>query len=363
MELQNIHRIAVFKMRNIGDVLMMTPALRALHETFPQAQITAVVNSGTEAMLAHNPHLHEVLVYQRREKGAGLLNRLRYEFGFAHQLRERKFDLTIGFTEGDRAAWYSIYCWAPYRAGLTHYSRGKYDPRRRVYNMPAPSSPPLMHDVEKHFYILEQAGVKLNNPKPGPLCLVIPDNLRAWAQHELASLKPAPIVHIHPVSRWLWKCWSSESMAQVIDWLQAERGARVIVTTGPVGPERERATDIVCRCDTRPIFYDGNLTLNQIAALSAESNGYFGVDTAPMHMAAAVGVPVVALFGPTNPASWGPWTPQGRVLSHPCICDIGRKPPCDWTPGAVRYCLNSITVAEAQAALEEMLALPKKTAP
>src|SRR5471032_1398311 len=91
MELQNIRRLAVFKMRNIGDVLMITPVLRALRETFPGARITAVVNSGTEAMLANNPHIDEVLVYQRDGGGRGPLGRLAYELGFVRELRKRRF--------------------------------------------------------------------------------------------------------------------------------------------------------------------------------------------------------------------------------------------------------------------------------
>ena len=116
MELQNIKSVAVFKMRNIGDVLMMTPALRALRETFPSARITVVVNSGTEAMLAGNPHLDEVLVYQREDGRRGSA-RLSMSFGFVRELRKRRFDLTIGFTEGDRTAWYSLLCGARYRFG------------------------------------------------------------------------------------------------------------------------------------------------------------------------------------------------------------------------------------------------------
>jgi heptosyltransferase-3 len=361
MELQNINRLAVFKMRNIGDVLMMTPALRALRETFPKARITAVVNSGTEAMLAHNPHIDEVLVFQRPDKKSGFLTRLRYELGFVNQLRQRKFDLTIGFTDGDRPSWYTRFCHARYRVGLIHYSRGKNDPRRRIYNMLAPSSPPLMHEVEKHFYILDQAGLKLKSTKSQNLCLVIPDDLRKWAVKELAPLRPAKIIHIHPVSRWLWKCWGNGAMARVIDWLQTERGTRVVLTTGPVARERKKAQEIVLLCRTRPLFYDGNLSLSQIAALSAVSDGYFGVDTAPMHMAAAVGVPVIALFGPTNPVSWGPWTPLARVLSQPCLCEGGQTPPCSWDADKVRHCLARISVEQAQAALNEVLDRPATT--
>jgi heptosyltransferase-3 len=359
MELQNIRSLAVFKMRNIGDVLMITPALRALRETFPAARITVVVNSGTEAMLAHNPDIDEVLIYQRHEgKGrSSLLRRLRYELHFLGELRRRRFDLTIGFTDGDRAAWSALFSGARYRLGATHYSRGKYDPCRLIYNLPAPSSSPAMHEVEKHFYILEQAGLKLRSATPGPLRLVVPEDLYAWARKELAALRAHPIVHIHPVARWLWKCWRSEAMAEVIDWLQAERGARVVVTTGPVPRERSRAQEIVQLCRTQPLFYDGTLSLSQIAALSAESDVYFGVDTAPMHMAAAVGIPVVALFGPTNALSWGPWTAQKYVLSHLCACNETGKRACDWNQ--VRACMSAITPEEVKTALDRVLSATK----
>jgi heptosyltransferase-3 len=348
MELQNVRRLAVFKLRNIGDVLMITPLLRALRETFPHAAITAVVNSGTEAMLANNPHIDEVLAYPRHG-GLGA------ELAFLRELRRRRFDLTIGCTEGQRTAWYSFLCRARYRFGLR---KGKKVRRSWAYNFPMFAVKGVRHEVEMHFVVLENAGLKLRNPQPGKLCLVVPDDLRAWAREQFAPLRPARIVHVHPVSRWLWKCWGTEAMAAVIDWLQTERNARVVVTTGPAERELETARAIVRLCRTTPLFFEGNLSLSQIAAISAESDGYFGVDTAPMHMAAAVGVPVIALFGPTNPRNWGPWTPLGRVLSKPCVCnDSATTEKCDWS--RTRACLAAITVPDAQAALDEMLALRK----
>lgn len=357
MELQNINHIAVFKMRNIGDVLIITPVLRALRETFPSAKISVIVNSGTEAMLANNPHIDEVLPYQRKGGGRGFLGRLVYELKFTWELRRRGFDMIVGLTDGDRTAWYSLFSGARERFGLPAYAwTSKLDPRTHAYNHPVYPPPHFMHEVEKHFWLLDKAGLKLKSTTPGNLCLVVPDDLRAWAKNELASLRPAKIVHIHPVSRWLWKCWNNESMAAVIDWLEMEKNVRVVVTSGPEPRERELAQAIVGLCRSKPRFYDGNLSLSQIAALSAESSGYFGVDTAPMHMAAAVGVPVIALFGPTKPLSWGPWTPLGKVLCHPCACNETGSKACDWN--LVRACMSAITVTEAQAALEEMLSRP-----
>lgn len=348
MELQNVRRLAVFKLRNIGDVLMITPLLRALRETFPEARITTVVNSGTEAMLTHNPHIDEVLVYRRDGSWWD-------EITFVRELRQRHFDLTIGLTEGQRTAWYSRLCGARHRFGL---HKGEKVRRTWAYNIPMFSIHDGLHEVEKHFVVLANAGLKLKTLQPKSLCLIVPEDLRAWARGQFAPLRPARVVHVHPVSRWLWKCWDNEAMAAVIDWLQSERNARVVVTTGPAEGERKKAQAIVRLCHTAPVFFDGNLSLGQIAAISAESDGYFGVDTAPMHMAAAVGIPVVALFGPTNPKNWGPWTPLGRVLEKHCVCNEPRsKKKCDW--GRTRACLAAITVPEAQTALDEMLAMGK----
>jgi heptosyltransferase-3 len=353
MELKNVQRIGLFKMRNIGDVLMITPLLRALRETFPDARITAIVNAGTEAVLENNPHLDDVIPY-RREDG----NALGRELDFVREVRRRKFDLTIGCTDGDRTAWCSLLSGARYRLGLVSRRWSRFNPLRLVYNMPVATIPPPMHEVERHFFLMEAAGLALKSAEAGPLVLEIPDHLRRWAGEQLASLRPARIVQVHPVSRWLWKCWDNESMAAVIDWLQEERGARVFVTTGPVERERRRAREIVARCRTRPLFFDGNLSLPQLAALSAASDGYFGIDTAPMHMAAAVGVPVVALFGPTGPEAWAPWTPRGRVLTSPCRCNLAQRQLCDWSDGAVRECLAAISVERVQAALDELLPAP-----
>lgn len=355
MELQNIRRLGVFKMRNIGDVLVITPLLRALRETLPAARITVIVNSGTEAMLANNPHVDEVLVYQRDDDRRGLA-RLAHEIGFVRELRQRRFDLTLGFTEGDRTAWYSLLCGAKYRFGTT---RGIKHPRPFYYTHSLyPPRGVVIHEVDKHFALLNQSPLRLRSLKPGGLCLVVSKEARMWARQQLAPLRPAKILHVHPVSRWLWKCWENQSMAEVIDWLQTERGARVVMTTGPAPQELQRARDIVALCRTKPLFFEGNLSLERIAALSAESDGYFGVDTAPMHMAAAVGVPVVALFGPTNPANWGPWTPLAQVLAKHCPCnEPASQEKCDWS--RVRACLAAITVPEARAALDQLLATPK----
>jgi heptosyltransferase-3 len=214
-----------------------------------------------------------------------------------------------------------------------------------------------MHIVEKHFWILEQAGLKLCSTKPGDLRLVIADDLRAWARQEVAELRPGRIVYVHPAAHWPMKCWDNESMARVIDWIQSQPQLRVIVNTGPLERDRARTRDVIALCRTKPRHYDGTLSLAQSAALIAETDGFFGVDTAPMHIAAACGVPIVALFGPTGVTGWRPWSARARVLSHPCHCNKTARQTCP--EDRTRACMAAITFDEARAALEEILGLPQ----
>ncbi|MBT4731173.1 hypothetical protein HOB87_04320 [Candidatus Woesearchaeota archaeon] len=114
-------------------------------------------------------------------------------------------------------------------------------------------------------------------------------------------------VHIHPVSRWMFKCWEDERMAKVIDYFQQEKKLKVIITGAPVKNELDRVDSILALCKTRPVNLSGKLTLKHLACLSSKAKLFFGVDTAPMHMAAATNTPVVALFGASYPAIWGSW--------------------------------------------------------
>lgn len=115
------------------------------------------------------------------------------------------------------------------------------------------------------------------------------------------------VVHVHPTSRWFFKCWTDECMAEVIENL-ISFGVRVVVTSSPDTKETERANHILSLVKQKGevISLAGNTTLKGLAAISERSALFFGVDSAPMHIAAA-NTPVVALFGPSGAFNWGPW--------------------------------------------------------
>ncbi len=351
---RNIHRIGLFKFRNIGDVLLMTPSIRAIREAFPQARITAVVNSSTEAMLQGNPHLDEVLVYDRSKRKEG--NRLYHEFQFFREIRCRQFDLTINLVSGERPAWCSLFSgarlrisyynwwpfWSWFRFAYTH-----------LYRYPSQT----IHQVPFQYYLLQKCGI------PVPSCeapttenrleLVVSEADQIWADQFLFRHGMTKFIHIHPVSRWLFKCWDDLRMAQLIDWIQESEGFGVVMTCGPELKEKERAQRILDLCRLKPLSLTGEISLNQTAALIQKSVLFLGVDTAPMHMAASLGKPVVALFGPSGQGDWAPWTNSKVIIDKGCPCGPVLREGCDHH--ALRACMAAITLDDVKTAMSQFI--------
>jgi len=148
---------------------------------------------------------------------------------------------------------------------------------------------------------------------------------------------------IHPASRWLFKTWPAERTAQLIDRLAAD-GQRVVLTCGPAEAELALVRRIRALASADVVDLGGQLGLKDLAALIARARMFIGVDSAPMHIAAAVGTPVVALFGPSGDIEWGPWNVAHRLVTstrHACR-------PCgnDGCGGSkVSECLTTLPVA------------------
>jgi heptosyltransferase-3 len=161
-------------------------------------------------------------------------------------------------------------------------------------------------------------------------------------------------IHFHPGSRWQFKCWPPERTAELVDTL-ARRGERVVFTAAPDERELELIAEVHKRTSAQIADFSGKLTLKQLAALSARAKLFVGVDSAPMHIAAAMQTPVVALFGPSGELEWGPWRVRHRIVAsgeYPCR-------PCGndgCGGGKVSECLTRLPVEAALAAVDSLLA-------
>lgn len=334
-------RIAVILLRQIGDVLLVTPTLAVLRKRFPQAVIVAVVNDFTGPMLENNPDVDEVWLQNRGGIAAG--------WKLAWRMRRAGFDLTLDLTNGDRAALLSWCSGAPCRLAYLP-SRSRWDWRRLAMTRIVPRPDRIVHQVERHMGLLRALGIE---DAPGPLVLRMTPSEKDWAS-ALIGADPRPLCIAHFVAHWLFKCWEDPKAAALIDWLQTARGFRVLLTCGPAAKEQERTQAILDACEVKPEAHIGNLGLRQLAALMERSRLFVGVDTAPMHMAAALGIPVAALFGPTDRVRWKPWSDRAVILAGPCRCLMEGKKGCPHT--AIRDCLKAVTLEQAQQAIDGLLA-------
>ena len=315
--LRDINRILVIKLRHIGDVLLTVPVFRALRENFPDARITALVNSGTEGVIEGNPSIDEILTFNRGIKRLPYIDRRLKEIDFLNSIRKKDFDMTVDLTGGDRASIISFISGARYRLGWS--SKKGFIGKKYLYTSTCKPQKEK-HMVIQNLDIVGQLGIETRDFS---IDFHIPDVDMAYAGKILRGndiSEKRPIVHIHPTSRWLFKCWKDEYTAEIIKWLLKKK-VSVVVTSSPDKKEMDKARNILSLASSlithhSPRLLDlcGKTTLKQLAAVSSASTLFFGVDSAPMHIAAAVGTPVVALFGPSGPTHWGPW--DNRKAKH-----------------------------------------------
>jgi heptosyltransferase III len=340
---KKIERILLIRLRNIGDVLLMVPTIRAFRGAFPKAHIAALVNAGTEEMLTDNPLLDEVLVFDPKWKELSCGAHWQREWAFASLVRKRRFDLAINLTEGDRGAFLCMASGAAYKVGVYEKNASLWW-KKRVFDHLVRNSDWKAHTVEKMLDIPRSVGIPVTD-KRLEIFFSRDDQDRIETLLREEGIGPAdPIVHIHPTSRWLFKCWRDEGMAWLIDRLQETGRVRAVLTSGNSDREIEKIDSILRSCRTRPINLSGKTTLKQLAALSRRSLFFIGVDTAPMHIAAAAGTPVIALFGPSGEFNWGPWGRDHVVIKRDMDCRPCGKDGCQ---GSKRSrCLEEIPEEE-----------------
>lgn len=297
-------KILVVKLRHIGDVLLAAPAIRALKESFRDVSVSVLVNSGTEDMLTLNPLIDEVICFKRGIKGLSAGRRIGEELKLVTELRKKRFDMTVDLTGGDRAALIGSFIGARFRLG--YQPKGGFAGKKFMYSHRAKRPEARTHTVLRDLGLLRAFGIDTNDLSVKIYASEEDSESVSGLLAENGIPEGTTFVHVHPTSRWLFKCWTDSGMAFVIDRLM-ERGFAVVVTSGPDEKEMAKVASIIALTERKPVDLSGRLTLKQMAALSAKAAFFFGVDTAPMHMAAAAGARVVSVFGPSGAFDWGPW--------------------------------------------------------
>jgi len=295
-------KILIIKFRNIGDVLLSTPLISNIKNIYPDSIIDFALNKGCEDMVSYNLNIRNIIVYDRsRIKKLSIFSQLKEEIRFTYNIRHNNYDMVINLTEGDRGAQLALFSGAksklgfPVRKGLLS--------KIKIFDKLGDDKK-WQHTVEKDLQFVNLLGKEVDNKE---VKIYWSGKVEQEVDKILSDSNIEQFVHIHPVSRWMFKCWEDDRMAKIIDYLQQNKGLKVVITGAPVKKELDRIDKILSLCETRPINLSSKLTLKHLACLSSKAKLFFGVDTAPMHIAAATNTPVLTLFGASYPVIWGPW--------------------------------------------------------
>ena len=367
--------ILIVKLSAIGDVIHTLPSLAALRLCHPDADITWVVEEAAADLLAGHPDLNRVIASCRkrwiRELRRGKIAApLREMLSFFRELRRRPYDLVIDFHGLLKSA------------AIVLISGGKrklgYDSLQELsglfYNEKIPEDLGK-HAVDRYLdfvrYLAQSREGRneacLKGPPEFTIAVGEEDHRRVEAllAEHAELLLPAKtdrpdeaerergFVAVNPVAFWETKLWEDEKFAELGDRLREELGIGVVLTGREAGPlERIRG-----RMRTKAVNLGGQTTLRELACLYRQASLLVTTDSGPMHLAAAMGTPVVALFGPTDPARTGPYGPGHCVIRRELSCAPCLRKRCD-----LPRCMKEISVEEVFEAVREMLAAPKRPA-
>ncbi len=358
--LARVRRVLVTKLRHHGDVLLASPVLSTLKRAIPHAQVDALVYAETAPMLANHPALATLHAIDRDWKRHGLAHQMRAEARLVRALRERRYDLLVHLTEHPRGLALATLLRPAFAVTRVREAREHAWLWKRAFThfYPWPKARPR-HTVETNLDALRRIGIQ---PAPEDKRLVMVPGAQAQARVDAMLVQrgvaPKHFVQVHPGSRWLFKSWTAQGMASLVEKLVRD-GFPVVVTGAPDAREREIVDALLAAlpdpCRTRVHDFAGALSLLELCALTTRARLFVGVDSAPMHNAAAVGTPTVALFGPSDDAQWRPWGVAHRVVASTDFpCRPCRNDGCGG--GKVSDCLTTLPLGRVIAAVDALLA-------
>jgi len=313
IDLASIRKILVIKPRAIGDVLLSTPVLANLRRFFPAAKISFLVEKGGAAVLSGNPWLDEVLLL---EKNAWSRIKL------LARIRQERFDLVLDLFSNPATALFTLLSGAPIRVGFA------FRHRRFGYTIALLPRGGEVHNVEFNLDALRALGLVPERIEPR---VFLSADERAFARafiekHNLAGMKKifssqnTPLIGFSIGGGWQTKRWLSAYYVKLGKRIVEEFGASIMLLYGPDEEQEARgiADGIGAGAILPPI-----ITLRQLAALAEVCHLVVSNDTGPMHIAAAVGTPVLAIFGPTRPELQGPVGNYHRIVRNESVNCLG----------------------------------------
>ena len=323
-----LRNILLIRLSSLGDVVLTSPAIRAVRNKFTSARISMLVASQSAGLLTENPHLDEVIQFDRHAKDKDTSEMVR----LVRILRERQFDLIIDFQRKFRTSLLGYLSGAKCRVGY-------HQPNGILCSVRVPNS--SGHAIDSYFALLHAVGIEARDRK---LELFLPESDRTYARDIMARQgidRDRLTIGLFPGAGWKLREWMPDRFAAIGDRLVRDFGAQVAVFGG--AHERRLGNYVVDKMAERATSFAGNHQIRQLAALIERCNLFLTNDTGPMHIAAALRTPTVALFGPGNHIRFQPLESIHSTIRHEVPCS-----PCKQFTNRCKnnICMKLITVDE-----------------
>ncbi len=348
--------ILIVKLSAIGDVIHTLPALNALRRHYPEARITWIVEEAASSLVIGHKALDRVLVSRRKQwiselSGPGRPAALREIRRFLRDLRDTRYDMAIDFQALLKSGMLIALCRADrkigFDKGMEHAEQSHLFLNERI--------PPLsmeIHALKRNLIMLESLGVFTDDVVYDvPVSAADRAFVYGLLEHGGAT-EARPLIAVNPVAKWETKLWRNDRFAALADRLIREHDARIVFTGGP--EDRRVNEDIIAGMKETAANLAGKTTLRQLAALYDLADLVVSTDTGPMHLAAAMGTPTAAIFGPTAPWRTGPCGPGHQVIRAGLPCSPCFKRRCADRGVA---CMTQIRVEDVMAGIQKMGAL------
>lgn len=321
-------RILVVKLKHIGDTLLVTPAVRFLRQEFPDSKIHVVVRKGCEEILERNPDIDVVVgVAHPDQSERSWAQSLRETVHLFRMLRGDRFDYAFDLSDSDRGKLIVLFSRARRRViNRWHAGLGW---KEKLYTDFSDFDWGRKHMVEKDFRTVAD----LFDPTASPGPLIFKTTGTGWksAQEKLrpAFLEPGKFIVFNPTTRWPFKGWLDERWAYLADSMHQQLGFNILFSCGPDPKEKVVIERILRHSKLQHHATWGQLSIHELGSVLEKARLSVGVDSAAMHLSAAAGCPVVALFGASSEWSWYPWHCRHKIVSGRCECKKTRKFVCD----------------------------------
>lgn len=353
-------RILVIRLRSIGDIILLTPALCLLKAWRPDLRVSVMVEHRFRELLENNPDVEEIVA---PAAGRGW-NKIKSRWQTVRELRALNFSLCLNLHGGPTSAFLARWGGATCKVGFHHY-RG-----RGAYDILVPDARMILGHSDVHTAELQAAAFfHLGLPKsevPRARIFVSPWNRDWWERKrvEFGLSMNQGYVLIHPTALYATKQWAPDNFGQIGNYLEREKGLLPVYSCGP---GESGVLDAVERAHGSPLRRLEGASLGEFAAALSGARLFVGNDSGPAHMAQALGRPSVVIFGSSSSVIWGPWprpessTALKQTRPENAAQVVQNSYECNPCPGDRCYrferpeCILSVKYEQVQSAVEDVL--------